>query len=399
MGWRVARGWWTALVLVTVVVAAAAATAAVGSDDPAARDADAAGAPVGTLDREVATADELPVGGSTPAPATATQSVERDSVLLRVDVREDGTARWRVEYRTRLDDPATTAAFHSLQNSIRENPENYSAAFFERIHAAIAAAENATGREMSGGNFSVSTTVRRLPQEYGIVVYSYTWRGFASVSSDELQVGDALSGFFLGEDERLLVSWPDGYELATVEPPADTRREHAVAWSGPTEFDRREPRVVARERPGVVERWLPEAAAATGALVALLLGAWGVRRRRSGPVVAASALRGDDEAASDPELLSNEERVMRLLERRGGRVKQQDVVSELDWTEAKTSQVVSRLREQDRIESFRLGRENVLSLSEPTTDGGERSGSPGPSSDRRSDGGERTTGGSTEDSA
>ena len=63
-----------------------------------------------------------------------------------------------------------------------------------------------------------------------------------------------------------------------------------------------------------------------------------------------------------PELLSNEERVLQLLEQRGGRIKQQDVVSELDWTEAKTSQVVGDLREDDEIEVFRIGRENVLSL-------------------------------------
>jgi len=45
-------------------------------------------------------------------------------------------------------------------------------------------------------------------------------------------------------------------------------------------------------------------------------------------------------------------------------VKQQEVVSELDWTEAKTSQVVGDLREDDEIDVFRIGRENVLALPE-----------------------------------
>jgi hypothetical protein len=75
-----------------------------------------------------------------------------------------------------------------------------------------------------------------------------------------------------------------------------------------------------------------------------------------------------DGDGSPDELLSNEERVVRLLERHGGRLKQQAVVAELDWTEAKTSQVVSDLRETGDVESFRLGRENVLSL----PDGEER---------------------------
>ncbi len=45
-------------------------------------------------------------------------------------------------------------------------------------------------------------------------------------------------------------------------------------------------------------------------------------------------------------------------------MKQQAVVEELGWTDAKTSKVVSGLREDGRLESFRLGRENVLSLPE-----------------------------------
>jgi hypothetical protein len=60
------------------------------------------------------------------------------------------------------------------------------------------------------------------------------------------------------------------------------------------------------------------------------------------------------------ELLSPEERVLRLLERNGGRMKQKRVTEELDWSAARTSQVVGNLRDEGDVESFRLGRENVL---------------------------------------
>ncbi|MFC7045278.1 helix-turn-helix transcriptional regulator [Halobacteriaceae archaeon GCM10025711] len=43
-------------------------------------------------------------------------------------------------------------------------------------------------------------------------------------------------------------------------------------------------------------------------------------------------------------------------------MKQQEIVEELDWSEAKTSQVVGTLRDDGEIEVFRLGRENVLRL-------------------------------------
>jgi hypothetical protein len=81
------------------------------------------------------------------------------------------------------------------------------------------------------------------------------------------------------------------------------------------------------------------------------------------PAPATSAGESDEvDDGPPPELLSNEERVLRLLDQHGGRIKQQQVAGELDWTDAKTSQVVSELREAGELESFRLGRENVLTL-------------------------------------
>jgi hypothetical protein len=69
-----------------------------------------------------------------------------------------------------------------------------------------------------------------------------------------------------------------------------------------------------------------------------------------------------EQAPWEDDLLSNEERVLALIEHEGGRLKQQEVAQTLDWTDAKTSQVVRRMRDDDRLDAFRLGRENVLVL-------------------------------------
>jgi uncharacterized membrane protein len=75
----------------------------------------------------------------------------------------------------------------------------------------------------------------------------------------------------------------------------------------------------------------------------------------------------DADAGAPPAgLLSNEEQVLQLLESNGGRLKQQQVAGELDWTDAKTSQVIGGLRDEDKVETFRIGRENVVTL--PDTD-------------------------------
>lgn len=70
----------------------------------------------------------------------------------------------------------------------------------------------------------------------------------------------------------------------------------------------------------------------------------------------------DDRPSLD--LLSNEEQVIEVLKRSGGRAKQQQIVEKLGWTDTKTSSVVRKLRENGTIEGFRLGRENVLRLPE-----------------------------------
>ncbi len=293
------------------------------------------------------------------------QRVTPDTVVLDVSVYGNGTARWEVVYRTRLDDAQTTAAFRSYKDDVEANTTKYSGQFVDRMNSTIRSAERTTDREMSGTNYSVNAEIREFPQRYGLVVYSFQWHGFAAVGDGEVRVGDSLSGLILNEKTRLLVKWPEEYDATTVQPRPDSgyeKRENAVIWNGPLEFAGNEPRIVLTA-PGALGPNVPWTLVATGvgglALVAALAaGGWWLYRTRD----------RDDrdpqpEGDAPPEdLLSNEERVLRLLERRGGRIKQRAVVDELGWTEAKTSQVVGSLREQGKIESFRLGRENVLAL-------------------------------------
>jgi hypothetical protein len=77
---------------------------------------------------------------------------------------------------------------------------------------------------------------------------------------------------------------------------------------------------------------------------------------------------GDDDpgpfAGVDEELLSDEERVERLLEYNGGRMKQANIVTETGWSNAKVSQLLSGMDEAERIDKLRIGRENLISLPE-----------------------------------
>jgi len=80
----------------------------------------------------------------------------------------------------------------------------------------------------------------------------------------------------------------------------------------------------------------------------------------AGAAGTADAAAGDDQV--DPELLSDEERVERLLRQNGGRMKQASIVTETGWSNAKVSQLLSSMDDQDRIDKLRIGRENLISL-------------------------------------
>jgi len=327
------------------------------------------------------------VGAAAEFPGLQTGDVESDTVLLEAAVESDGDARWTIEYRVALDDENTTEAFDSLQRDIERNTSDYRDQFASRMRSTVATAENATGREMAVENVTVEATTS-ISGEYGIVRYGFDWVGFADASDGQLATDEVLAGMFLDADTELTISWPEEYRISLVEPEPDREGEHSVTWTGPREFDVGQPRVVLQSA---------NAGPPWGVVVGVVLFAaagvlWYYRRDDAGTVLSDAARGGppaDAEGAEQPadaatdsappgdagddgdpdaddeppeELLSPEERVLRLLERNGGRVKQKTVTEELDWSAARTSQVVGDLRDEGEVESFRLGRENVLKL-------------------------------------
>jgi|AntDeeMinimDraft_4_1070355.scaffolds.fasta_scaffold00018_33 uncharacterized membrane protein len=350
----------------------------------------------------------------TEAPV-AQEEFDADDVRLTVDVDDGGTATWTVEYWKRLDDDESTTAFESIEADVEENPQEYIDEFAASMDDTVASAANSTGREMAANNYTVSTRTESIPQEYGVLTYSFEWSGFAAVDGDRLEIGDAISGFFLDDQTRLVVAWPEEYELVDVQPEPTETREASVLWQGSqTSFVGDEPRAVVSTDPGGAGEigeesslpLVPLGAGLTGAVLIVILwflytrglsdeGADGTSTAGDAATVEqtqptpAAATESDpaeaDQQADAPEttatpeadadesppseLLSNEERVVRLLEQHGGRLKQQQVVGELDWTDAKTSQVIGALREEGTVETFRIGRENVVRLPEEGEEG------------------------------
>lgn len=320
-----------------------------------------------------------PVAGSQSTGLATQTSVDPDLVNLNVAIHEDGSATWQVEYFVRLGSDNETAAFEDLMADIEANRTEYLDRFSNRMNATVAGASNATGREMSTENFAVNAEIRTLGNQYGVITYSFDWIGFAVVDGSTITAGDALEGLFLDRETSLQFNVPDGYEVATVRPEPTSVRDSSVVWEGQLDFAQDEPSITLQptsagttpstttpaEQPttpsdesGSILGWV------LGGLVVLALLVAGIWYWQSsgGPPIETGAGDDDEGTAPSTELLSNEERVEQFLESQGGRAKQQEIVEGLDWTEAKTSQVLSDMQESGRIDKFRIGRENVVKL-------------------------------------
>lgn len=318
-----------------------------------------------------------------------TEEIDADETRLDVSLQENGTAEWTVEYRMRLDDDESVDAFETLRDDVDENPEAYTDAFADRIDATVETAGDATDREMSAEGYAVDTSRQTLGPEYGVVTYSFRWYGFAAVEGEELHAGDAIDRLYLDDDTRLSVGWPEPYEFVSASPDPDDRRDRVVIWHGSdTDFVSGEPRVVV-STGGFGVGHLALGVALLAVVAIAIGGAWWYRTRAAansddpadgGEPASPTAdpdepdSRSDSGSGPDPrdDLLSNEEQVLGLLEEYDGRMKQQTVVEELEWSDAKTSKVVRTLHEEGKLESFRLGRENVLTLPEDDADADPR---------------------------
>ncbi|QZX98231.1 helix-turn-helix transcriptional regulator [Halobaculum rubrum] len=399
------------LALAGVTPALAAATASGAGFSPATASPSAAVTPPAALDSAAASPTDLGDGFA------QTGDIAADTVVLRAEIAPDGDARWRIAYRIELSDENRTAAFESLQADIRENTSAYVARFEGRMGTTVAAAENATGREMAASNFSVTAQRNPFPTstDYGVVAYTFTWEGFAATQGQRVVAGDALAGLYLDSGTVLTIAWPEEYDARSVSPPADQRSETAVTWRGERNFGPDQPRVTVAPASALPVR--PVYLAAAAVVLAGIAGAVLLRRRGDLPIGAgddlgslasderdaaatdgaadddrsaggstrdaddSASVEGDaddaegvavDESAAGAaaadattppdELLSPHERVLRLVTDNGGRMKQADVTDALDWSAARTSQVVGDLRDEGDIESFRLGRENVLRI-------------------------------------
>lgn len=347
------------------------------------------------------------VGGATPPPEISDPTVE-----FHVYLQPDGDARWEVRMQFGLDSENETAAFREYADRFEAGETNVGppVSFFE---SAAASASRSADREMRIANVTRDASLDE-DGGTGTLRLRFVWTSFLADDGDRYVLQDALMTGddetwlrSLGADQSLRIYTPDGYDID--EASRARQVNDSLVIDGPTSYEDERFRIVYGRTsggPGTTTASPSETTPGSPDLGGVVLGAallvglatlgvWFWQRRRDeGPAdrpgrpddgagTAAGAAEdgpdgppagGDGTAAVpavDPELLSDEERVERLLERNGGRMRQAAIVTETDWSDAKVSQLLSRMAEEGRVEKLRLGRENLISLPDAEARNGE----------------------------
>ncbi|WP_262179975.1 helix-turn-helix transcriptional regulator [Haloarcula laminariae] len=333
----------------------------------------------------VSAATSTAAAGVGPAAQSAqSQELDPENTTFHVQLRPNGDARWTIIERFNLTDENDTRAFETTRDAFLAG--NSDRALLTEFRAANDAAATATGRDMALRNVSRDY---EIDGDRGRLVLSFNWTNFAAVNGSRLSLQDAFytpDGTWLTtlrSDQSLIISPPQGYTLTNSPPDSYFDNGNLRIDGGPTTtFERGDLDIVyegdSTTQPGPntgdFPLWTGMSLLLIVGLAAVLLYLNGQDEFPSVGSVGTDSDDGGDAPAPEPpaadgatddidaELLSDEERVERLLTRNGGRMKQARIVKETGWSNAKVSQLLSSMDEDGRIDKLRIGRENLISF-------------------------------------
>jgi uncharacterized membrane protein len=341
----------------------------------------------------------LLVASLAASPAVAASSADRlqtpdrfDTTTFRVTLAENGSATWTIAHYQPLETENETEQFSAYASNFEENETPLYRNFVDDAEALTRTGTNKTDRRMDARNFRRSARVEVEPgQDRGTVQMAFRWTNFAQTYEQRLVVSDVFDGvFYLGAGQRMVFEHDTSMGFTAAEPTPDSRSSpnsladsQSITYLGERSFNDNRPYVELgppSAAQGTPTQNASDAAAEAGEsmwqfallLAVIALGAVAAAAWRSG---AASAVLGGggsgtesaaeptpDTAVEEPELLNDDDRVIKLLEENGGRMKQVDIVETTEWSKSKVSMLLSDMEEEGDISKLRVGRENIISL-------------------------------------
>ncbi len=264
-------------------------------------------------------------------------------ITYTINVKDDGTAIWNVEYRTTL---ATKEDFDSFENYTQQIKSVNLPEFTELMQKSASEASAATSRSMAAGDFTGNAAVQSTPTgTYGVIYYSFTWKNFAEADSD-INIGDVfVGGLYLSKDDTLIIKYPFGYVISEVTPKPDVIRD-GMLWYGLRSFGAGEPKITLSRTS---YSWIPSVVVIFAIAIGVFFIFFTYRRK----------IRNKDAKA---EIMDLEERIIKLLKESGGSLYQSEIVRRLSLPKSTVSTALNELYNKNMINKIKKGRENLIRL-------------------------------------
>lgn len=329
-----------------------------------------------------------------------------DRTEFNIEQYANGSARWTFTFTRSLANESEKDAFRSYAEEFNTNETDLYRGFVADAGALTRDGSNVTGRNMTATGFTRNAEVEEgfssTDEARGVVRMSFLWTEFAATDGDRVIIADVFDGgLYIGPSQSLVIQSGPDLTFQSVDPdptsqedPESLAASDSVTWQGERSFADQRPRIVftpsdgtstnggaATATPPATPSPTPGAGAGDGLLpwlalaLVLLLALAGGYAYRTGAIGgggdggAAAATTADDSAGgaasgiSDEELMSDEDRVIAMLEDRGGRMKQVNIVEETGWSKSKVSMLLTDMEEDGTLSKLRVGRENIVSLS------------------------------------
>jgi len=282
---------------------------------------------------------------------------ENYKTTYTINLKDNGSAIWNVEYRTLL---TTKEDFNSFDNYTQQLKSVYLLEFKELMQRSASEAAVATSRSMVARDFAGDTLIQSTPTgKYGIVHYSFIWTNF-SKSGSQLNIGDVfVGGLYLNKDSTLIIQYPSGFTIEEATPKPDQSREELV-WYGLRSFGAGEPRIILTKPtfPWITAFTVVSIIAAGTFIISFV-----IKRRKEDfndtEVQQNNDVRQNIEI-TQIEMMDVEERILKLLKDNGGALYQSEIGRQLSLPKSSVSAALNELHAKKLIQKIKKGRENLI---------------------------------------
>jgi uncharacterized membrane protein len=269
-----------------------------------------------------------------------------------IDIKENGSAIWNVEYRTLL---TTKEDFNAFDNYSKQLISVYIPEFMELMQRSASEAASATSRDMVARDFTGNTSIQSTPTgKYGIVSFTFIWTNFATL--DPLNIGDVFAGgLYLSKDNTLIIKYPAGFNVDEVTPSPDQSRDELI-WYGLRSFGANEPKIIL-SKPGFP--WGTALIIVAVIAVIVASGYYFIGRRKEEKTDPQPV---QNMEITEIEMMDVEERIIKILKDGGGVLYQSEIGRQLDLPKSSVSSALNQLHDKKLILKIKKGRENLIRL-------------------------------------